>query len=210
MGSQAQPNHGLLVGAIVHLLNLIKMDAREAEESNTLLLANELWKVGAYVCVLTAASLCNHERFYLDLAGIRKHIDKGRTGYIPPSIDKHTILTEEMCKDLPHVTVCLLGKFKGKTGVDHHLITMANKAISGLHPRWWMEKLIEVCQTEGRFEGPAFVSADSTLASSPDYNAMSRRYPKMVQEETDLIPGDHDVDAFIQRSECPGRPRQQE
>ena len=179
MGSQAQPNPGLLVGAIVHLLNLIKMDAREAEESNTLLLANELWKVGAYVCVLTAASLCNHERFYLDLAGIRKHIDKGRTGYIPPSNDKHTILTEEMCKDLPHITMCLLEKFKGKTGVDHHLMMVANKTISGLGTCWWMEKLIKVCQTEGRFEGPAFALADGTLASSPDYNAMFRRYLKM-------------------------------
>ncbi len=148
------------------------------------------------MCVLRAASLCGHKGFYLDLAGIRKHIDKGRTGYIPPSIDKHTILTEEMCKDLPHITMCLLEKFKGKTGVDHHLMMVANKTISGLGTCWWMEKLIKVCQTEGRFEGPAFASADGRLASSPDYNAMFRRCLKMVQEETDLIPDNHDVDAF--------------
>ena len=53
MGSQAEPDHGLLVGAIVHLLSLMEMDARDAEESESYVDANELWKVGAYVCVLT-------------------------------------------------------------------------------------------------------------------------------------------------------------
>jgi hypothetical protein len=33
MGSQSEPNLGLLMGAIVYLLSLVKMDAQEAEES---------------------------------------------------------------------------------------------------------------------------------------------------------------------------------
>jgi hypothetical protein len=99
--------------------------------------------------------------------------------------------------------MCLLEKFKGKTGVDHHLMMVANKTISGLGTCWWMEKLIKVCQTEGRFEGPAFASADGRLASSPDYNAMFRRCLKMVQEETDLIPDDHNIDAFYSTFRMP-------
>ena len=91
-----------------------------------------------------------HTFTYLDLARMRQHIEKGRSGTIPNSIHKNTVLTEEMCMDLPHVTICLLGKFKGETGVDHHLITVANETIMGLDPRWRSEKLLEVCKKEGR------------------------------------------------------------
>jgi len=147
--------------------------------------ANKLWKVGAYVCVLTVALLRGHEGIYLDLAGMRKHVAKGRTGVVPAGLSKTSILTEEDCLRLPHVTICLLGKFKGETGVDHHLITVANMTSSSLQARWWMEKLLEVCEGEGRFNGPAFASPDGQLA-----------YLKLVQEETDLVPLDHDVDAL--------------
>jgi hypothetical protein len=203
MGSQSQPNHGMLIGAIVHLLELMEADAREDWEADSITVARELWKIGAYVCTLTAASLHGHEGFYLDLACIRKHIKKGRMGIIPEGLDKHTVLLEETCRSLPHVTICLLGKFKGEMGVDHHLITVANKTSSGLRPRWWLEKLIEVCEGEGRREGPAFANADGTLASSTDYDAMFRKYLSIVQDETDLIPDDHDVDALYSTFRMP-------
>jgi hypothetical protein len=77
MGCQAQPNHGLLIGAIVYLLDtnvylldLVSEDAREVERLNCATDANELWKIGAYICTLTCASLRGHEGFYLDLAGV--------------------------------------------------------------------------------------------------------------------------------------------
>ncbi len=60
------------------------------------------------------------------------------------------MLTEEMCGTYPTWAVCLLEKFKGETGVDHHLITIANKTMSGLKPCWWLEKLVDVCESEGR------------------------------------------------------------
>ncbi len=196
IGCQLQPNHCLLIGAIVHLLRLIEVDVREAEEVGSVVAANELWKIGANVFTLTAALLQGHEGFYLDLAGLRKHLHKGKTGVIPAGLDKNTVLSEEMCMKLPYVTACLLGKFKGETGLDHHLITVANKTTSGLCPRWWIEKLTEVCQSKGRFDGPAFASADSPLASSTDYDAMFRKYLNIVQDETNLIPADHNVDAL--------------
>ena len=134
MGSQLQPNHGLLIGAIIRLLDLIDEDAKEATRLDSVLEANELWKVGAYICVLTAASLRGHKGFYLDLAGMQKHVSKGREGVVPAGLNKNTMLKEEDCLSLPHVTICLLGKFKGKTGVNHHLITVASKTSSGLGP----------------------------------------------------------------------------
>ncbi len=49
MGCQSQPNHGLLVGAILHLLALINEDAKEAKHLGLKTDTNELWKLGAYV-----------------------------------------------------------------------------------------------------------------------------------------------------------------
>ncbi len=67
MGCQSDPNHGQLTVAIVHLLALTRVDTEEAEEAGSILEANKLWKVGAYVCMLMAASLCGHKGFYLEL-----------------------------------------------------------------------------------------------------------------------------------------------
>ncbi len=70
MGCQSKPNHGLLIGAIVHLFMLLSVDAQETKESGMEMEANKLWKAGIYFCTLTAASLRGHEGFYLDLAGL--------------------------------------------------------------------------------------------------------------------------------------------
>jgi hypothetical protein len=196
MGCQSDPNHGLLMGAIVHLLDLIKIDAEEAEEAEAALEANELWKVGVYVCILTAALLRGHKGFYLELARLRKHLSKGKMGIVPAGMNKSTLLTKEACRNLPHVTVCLLGKFKGKTGIDHHLITLANKTVSGLQPRWWIKKLVCVCKWEGRVNGPAFATPDGELALSVDYDTMFRRYLLRVQEETSFIPEDQERETW--------------
>ncbi len=60
-----------------------------------------------------------------------------------------------------------------------------------------------VCVDEGRFNGPAFVTPDGLLAVSPDYDAVFRKYLKIVQEEMDLIPGDHDVDQLYSIFQMP-------
>jgi hypothetical protein len=181
MGCQSDPNHGLLMGAIVHLLDLIRIDADEAEEARAVLVANELWKGEAYVCILMAASLRGHEGFFMELAGLWKHLSKERVGVVPTVLNKSTLLTEEVRRNLPHVTLCLLGKFKGDIGIDHHLIKLANETVSGLQPRWWIEKLVLVCEQEGRVNGPAFATPDGELALSVDYDSMFRRYLLRVQ-----------------------------
>ena len=121
-------------------------------------------------------SLCGHEGFDVELAGLRKHVLKGRLGEIPQVLNKSMLLSEEQCSNLPYVALCLLGKFKGETRTNHHMIVVANKRVSGLRPRWWAEKLISVCESEGRTCGPKFANADGDLALSIDYNSMFRKY----------------------------------
>ncbi len=114
MGCQSKPNHGVLIGAIVHLLAILSVDAQEAEESKLEVEANELWKTGAYFCMLMAALLRGHEGFYIDLAGLQNHLPWGKDGHVPVGLNQSSILMEEMCRDLAHVMVCLLGISKGR------------------------------------------------------------------------------------------------
>jgi hypothetical protein len=132
-------------------LSLLTIDTQEAEDSGFHTDANELWKVGAYVCILTAASLRGHEGFFVDLSGLRDNLSSGRFGVIPAGLDinKDTLFTEEICRNLPHVMIALLGHFKWETGVDQHLISVANESVSSLKTRWWIEKLVSVCHAEG-------------------------------------------------------------
>jgi hypothetical protein len=118
MGSQAEPNHGLLIGAIVHMLSLIAEDAREAEEAGFATDANDLWKVGAYVCVLTSAFLRGHEGFYVELAGVRSNLAAGKDGRTPTGfeVSKDMVLSEEVCRNLPHVTLHFWVTSKGRPG----------------------------------------------------------------------------------------------
>ncbi len=118
-------------------------------------------------------------------------------------LDKSMLLTEEMCRNLPHMTVCLLGKFKRETGADHHLITIANETVSGLEPCWWIEKLVAVCELEGRVHGPTFATPEGILALSVDYNSLFRRYLMQVQEDTNLIPEDQEIESCYSTNRTP-------
>ncbi|KAL7523042.1 hypothetical protein ACHAWF_000870, partial [Thalassiosira exigua] len=176
---------------LVQLLAYVKQDAEDESDARV---ANELWKFGAYVTLCLAASLRGNEGFMVDLAGMLMHIAKGRDGVIPNRrIDKRTIFSERECYNLPHVAICIYGKYKGETAFDHHIINVANETQSGLKPRWWSEKLLAVCRSEGRNSGPAFTDAHGRLASSLEYNAVFRAYMKQVQDKTRLIDKDESV-----------------
>ncbi len=58
--------------------------------------------------------------------------------------------------------------------------------------------MIEVCEGEGRFEGP-----ELSLTSSSDYDAIFMKYLKTVQEETDLLPDDQVVDVLYSMFRSP-------
>ena len=76
---------------------------------------------------------------------------------------------------MPHVAICLLGNFKGGGWINYYVINVASKPQSGLETRWWMEKLVEVCESEVRMRGPAFTTQSGYLATPGDYDAV---FPK--------------------------------
>ncbi|KAL7549158.1 hypothetical protein ACHAWF_014052, partial [Thalassiosira exigua] len=190
MGSQSRANRASTIEVMVKLLELIEIDALAEDDVAA---ANELWKLGAYVTVSLASSLRGNEAFMMDLAGMWMHIDKGREGVAPAKVDKNTVLSEQECLNLPHVALCLFGKTKGETVFDHHIINVANETQSGLRPRFYVEKLLDVCKSEGRTSGPAFADPSGRLARSLEYDVGFRGYMAKVQQETQLIPKDWDV-----------------
>ena len=190
MGHKSRANHAITMGAMVQTIALIKESAVGAED---VLEGNYLYKVGAFLTICTAASLRGYEGFYVELGALRRFIDTGRDGALPERLTRHTVLTEEQCQRLPHVVLPMLGRFKGELGIDHHIVNVASETMSGLEPRWWLEKLIEVTESEGRTSGPAFADPMGVLADAGDYDATFRKYLLKVQETSNLIPKDSDV-----------------
>ena len=110
-----------------------------------------------------------------------------------------------MCKKLPHVAVCLLGKFKGGGGINYHVINVACRSQSVLETRWWMEKLVEVCKSKCRMKGPAFARLSGNLATPGDYAAIFREHLSAVHACTDLIDKKIDVDVYLSLNRTPRR-----
>jgi hypothetical protein len=104
---------------------------------------------------------------------------------------------------LPHVVCPLLGKFKGSHNVDHHFINLAHESVSGLRLRKSMDQLVDIARLEGRRHGPAFASADGTLASSSEYNETFKLFLKRTQDATSLISEKNDVETMYGTARTP-------
>ena len=113
-----------------------------------------------------------------------------------------------MCTELPRVVISLQGRFKGESGVGRHVLYLASTSSSGLKTRWWMEKLVKVCELEGQFCGPAITSPDGRLTVSADYNAMLVGYLTKIQQITELINKEEIISVLYSLSRTPRRSAQ--
>ena len=189
MGYDTRKQLDLSILAIVAMIEQIESDIDTSEDVTQV---NRLIKTAALVTILTAASLRGHEGFYLDIAGTQKYLHKGKHGQLPAGSLKKKIFTETEASNLPEVCICLVGKFKGETGERHHSIVLSNTTCSGLQPRKWIEKLLIVCQNEGRTSGSAFNESDGSPPISAEYNAIVRQY---IQTMADA--GEHGLDSDL-------------
>jgi hypothetical protein len=189
MGYATKNQVAVPIAAVVRQLELIEEDIEESSDNET---RHFLIRLGALIAILTAGSLRGHEGFYLDIAGTRKHLDRGRTGSIPRQALKRKLFTEAEAANLPQICICLLGKFKGETGERYHSIILANESVSGLQTRVWVERLLEVCNAEGKTNGGAFNNADNSPPSPTEYNMAVRHYFQGIMEEPDSVMPDND------------------
>ena len=180
MGYDTRAQLSLPIKVVVYMLDLIKVDAGQ----HTTVHERTLLKFGAYIAILTAASLRGHEGFFLDLAATRNLLPKGKSGVVPEKFNSNKVLSEEDIENLPYVTICLLGKFKGETGERYHSIVLASETMSGLEVRWWIEQLLEVCELEDMTSGYAFAELDGSPPDTTEYNALFRQYLRRIQVDS--------------------------
>ena len=193
MGFDTKNQLALPIQTIVKLLELIKIDADDRDVAYSA----SLVKLGALLSILTAASLRGYEGFYLDLAATRAHIHEGENGVVPANLTRKRILIEEELGQLPSVCICLIGKFKGETGERYHSVVLANRSLSGLETRWWIERLLEVCDAEGRSSGFVFSGGDGSPPDSAEFNALFRQYLcRMQQDYSELFSEKEDVTRY--------------
>jgi hypothetical protein len=114
----------------------------------------------------------------LDLHGLRLYISEGK---------EHQVTR-------PHVIAPLLGRFKNEIGERYHLVLLAPVTQNGIQMRAWLERLINVRESEGRVRGPAFCAEDGKVAYSGTFEAQFHETLEEVQSRRpDLIPVTVDV-----------------
>ena len=93
---------------------------------------------------------------------------------------------------VPHVVVCLMGRFKSETGERNVLLPFASVTTSGIKIRWWIEQLVQVLVLEGRSEGnpgPAFCDKEGFVLPARVFNTAFHASLENVQvQRPDLIP----------------------
>lgn len=118
------------------LLEICRILEREWEESFTdkMTLAME----ASFYLVAFCCALRGEEIQLTNLFGMLKHWDAGEIA------------------ETKHVVIPLLGRFKGETGENYHLLCVVDVTPRGLHPRKWIGRLLEMYNSLGIRSGPFF------------------------------------------------------
>ena len=138
-----------LTGALVKLI----LDIIEAEwcHAETLPVRKRLLCMCAgYIAVTYAYSLRGNEGFWVDA---QRLVDGIETGKHPPN------------GVIPHVLVCLLGRFKNESGDRMHCFPIASETKSGVKVRFWLEQVVQVLVSERKTDCPAFCDSEGFLLS---------------------------------------------
>jgi hypothetical protein len=157
------------------LMDLLDSEWTQVEEAaNRALVAS----ITAYSIIAFCGSFRGSEVFLTDLHGLRRYYHNLQVG-----------------GSANHVIIPLLGKFKGELSARYHLAPIVTETSSGLKPKLWVSRLIEVREQEGRVQGPAFCDAHGEIARALVYEeaiitrlvAVQERSPETIAKEVNLM-----------------------
>jgi hypothetical protein len=176
MGQDVRQDWAIPLPTMHGLMNRLEEEWRGTMEGEVIqreLIAS----IAAYSVVAFCGSFRGPEVFLTDLGGLRKYLDE----------------TQRLNRD--HVIIPLLGRFKGELNSRYHLAPMAPITDSGLKVQRWLERLVEVREREGRWQGPAFCDAHGKIVKAQTYELAIMERLQVVQ---DTNPGviSADVDIF--------------
>ncbi len=115
MGEIVCPDTALSIEILLEMFKLLEHDWLQGTVER-FAIAME----GAYYAIAYCCALRGEELPLVDLAGIRKHWSTSTTS------------------STPHVTVALLGRFKGETGENYHLMPIVPRTRSGIDNQKWV------------------------------------------------------------------------
>ena len=101
-------------------------------------LRKQLALSGAFYVIVFTTALQGEEMPMIDLHGLRKHFTAGAT------------------HSLEHEVVPLLGRLKRETREGYHLILLMAITHTGLKPRLWVQRVLEMLSVHGVNNGPLF------------------------------------------------------
>ncbi len=179
MGYTSGANKAFQIKTVVRVLELVKEEAIDAVPG----FRDDLYKFGAAVVVAQCGSLRGPEVLTMDLAGMRAHISLGKDGTLPAE----PLRVGQDLSDAPYVFFTLLGKFKGENGIRQHMICVSNVTTSGIETRWWIERLMEVREREGRVDGPAFGYRDGSVMSLRELDGLLHYFLEKIQQEDESL-----------------------
>ncbi len=155
------------------------LDALELEWSDRAVLPERrriVLMTAAYIATTFGYSLRGNEGFWVDAQRLIDNINVGKY--------------DTRAK---HVTICLLGRFKGEEGDRMHVFPLASVTRSGIRIRLWLERLVRLLRTEGKTGCPAFCDEDGYQLSAADLEAVMHPILRRLQSDESkpdvILPG---------------------
>ena len=85
--------------------------------------------------------------------------------------------------------ICLLGRFKGETNIQWHMLLLAAVTNSSLNPRFWVEKLVKNKEEKNQVSGQAISDSQGFILSHHLVDEEFHTQLELVQvQRPDLIP----------------------
>lgn len=132
---------------------------------------------GAFYVIAFSCALRGEEVPLADLYGIQKHWEAG-VNHSPP-----------------HITIALLGRFKGETGENYHLLPIVPITRSGIDNKRWIGRLLEVYRSMNMFSGPLFRTPLGQRKKAGDFEqSLFDRLEQVQVSRPDLISPSEDIE----------------
>ena len=176
MGDVVKQNMAVSIGVMLELDKQLSVDFLNAQSRGNTNAVFTLTQAGCWATLSFVGALRGEELPRADLFGTQRHFKAGARD------------------DLSHVTLALLGRFKGKTGLNYHLLPMPACTASGLTPRLWVERLLQIYTAASLTHGPLFRDPKGNCARTSTFeDVVLEKLTSIQQQHTRLIPDSVDL-----------------
>ena len=172
MGDDIRPDMAISIEVLHAMLNKLDLQWERAEH---LIEKTRIAELGFFLTAGFSAALRGEEIVKLDVRELLlRWADAGSSG-------------------TPFVPLPLLGRFKGETGQQHHIIPIATITTTGIRNDIWCARVLEMKQKEGKTRGWLFARDDGTRKLASEFEEGMMLLLESIQASTNLIPLDVDV-----------------